>query len=83
MGDDQFPEVAEQRAEQLRKMIIHHRKQVKPTPKFATLPELANWFQSQKEQIDQLPVDDRLKRMLTANLNVRNAELMNQILGDV
>ncbi len=83
MGDDQTPDDVEHRAEQLRKMIIHHREQVRPTPKFATLPELAIWFQSQKEQIDQLPVDDRLKRMLTANLNVRNAELMNQLLGDV
>ncbi len=83
MGDDQSPDDVEQRAEQLRKMIIHHREQVRPTPKFATLQELANWFQSQKEQIDQLPVDDRLKRMLTANLNVRNAELMNQLLGEV
>ena len=79
MGDDHSPTDVEQRADQLRKLITHHREQVIPTPQFTTLPELAAWFQQQKSEIEALPVDDRLRRTLLANLNVRNAELMNEL----
>ena len=82
MVDGSTPDEVEQRAEQLRKMIIHHREQVKPTPKFNSLSQLAVWFQEQKSEIESLPMDDRVKRMLIANLNVRNAELMGQVLED-
>ncbi len=82
MGDNQPPEDVEQRAEQLRKMIIHHREQVKPTPKFSSLAQLAVWFQEQKSQIEVLPVDDRLRRMLFANLNNRHSDLIDQVLED-
>jgi hypothetical protein len=82
MGDDQSANDVEQRAEQLRNIITHHREQVNPTPQFSTLQELVMWFQNQKSQIEVLPIDDRLRRMLLANLNVRNAELMKQVLDD-
>ena len=82
MDDDQSPDDVEQRAEQLRKMIIHHREAVKPTPKFNSLSELAVWFQEQRAEIESLPVADRVRRMLFANLNIRNSELMNEFLGD-
>lgn len=80
MGDDQSPAEIETRAEQLRKLILHHLEQVKPAPKFSSLNQLANWFQDQKSQIDTLPIEDRLRRVLIANLNVRNAELMQSII---
>ncbi len=80
MGDDQSPAEVETRAEQLRKLILYHLEQVKPAPKFSSLNQLANWLQDQKLQIESLPIDDRLRRVLTANLNVRNAELMQSIL---
>lgn len=83
MGDDQSPSDVEQRADQLRKLIIHHREQVKPTPKFSTMADLATWFQEQKSQIETLPIEDRLRRMLLANLNVRNAELMATLLEQI
>ncbi|HMO16011.1 MAG TPA: hypothetical protein PKA83_17965 [Pirellulaceae bacterium] len=80
MGDGQSPDEVEQRAEQLRSMIVHHREQVNPSPKFSNLQELALWFQDQTQQIEKLPVPDRLKRILQAQLNARNSDLMEQVL---
>ncbi len=80
MGDDQSAGNVHRRAEQLRKIIIHHREQVKPTPKFSDLTQLANWTSQQEEEIKSLPIDGRLQRMLLANLKVKNAELATQIL---
>jgi len=80
MGDDQDPTIVEQRGEQLRRLIDHHREQVKPTPKFANIQELARWFQEQKAEIDTLPLDDKLKRAHLVNLNERYADLTTKLL---
>lgn len=83
MADDQDPSLVEQRAEQLRRLIEHHRDQTKPAPKFSNIQELARWFQHQKAEIESLPVDDRTKRVLTARLNQRNAELMTELVASM
>jgi hypothetical protein len=73
MSDNDDPAVVEQRAEQLRRLIEYHREQVKPIPKFSNIRELADWFHTQKTEIESLPVDDRVRRALLSNLNERNA----------
>ncbi len=83
MADTEDPTVVEQRAEQLRRLIEYHREEIRPTPRFANVRELAEWLNKEKAEIDSLPVDDRVKRTLLANLNERNAELMTQLVGNL
>jgi hypothetical protein len=61
-------------------IIAHHREQVKPSPQFNTLTELASWFQQQKTEIESLPIAGRLRRMLIESLNVTNNELARDLL---
>jgi hypothetical protein len=83
MSDTEDPAIVEQRAEQLRRLIEFHREQIRPTPRFANVRELAEWLNKEKAEIESLPVDERIKRTLLANLNERNAELMTQIVGNM
>jgi hypothetical protein len=83
MADTEAPAVVEQRAEQLRRLIEYHREQIRPTPRFSNVRELAEWLNKEKAEIESLPVDERIKRTLLANLNERNAELMTQIVSNM
>lgn len=80
MADDQDPIVVERRGDQLRRLIEHHREQVKPTPRFATIEELARWFQEQKQRVESLPIEEKTKRMHLVELNQRYAELTGELL---
>lgn len=80
MTDKHAPEDVERRAEQLRALIEQHREQVKPTPKFATIEDLARWFQEQKQRIESLPIEEKSKRMHLVELNQRYAELTSELL---
>ena len=55
----------------------------KPTPEFSNVRDLAEWFNSQRADIESLAVDDRVKRTLLASLNERNADLMAQLVGNM
>lgn len=72
----------EERAEQLRKVILHHREQVRPTPKFMSLVELTSWYQKQVEEIEAVPMDDRFKRKLVATLNIRREEYLQSMMTE-
>jgi len=83
MSDDQDPILVERKAEQLRRIIEHHCEQVKPTPKFSNIQELAHWFQEQKADIETLPLDERTKRAHLANLTEKYAELTTKLLENL
>ncbi len=82
MNDNVPAREVEDRAEQLRKVILHHREQVKPTPKFMSLVQLFSWYQKQVDEIEAVPMDDRFKRTLIASLNVRRAEYIQSMMND-
>jgi len=80
MTDKHAPEDVERRAEQLQALIEQHRELVKPTPRFATIEELARWFQEQKQRIESLPIEEKAKRTHLVELNQRYSELTSELL---
>ena len=82
LGDDRSPEYVEERGQQLMELIYKHLELVDPRRRFASLAELTNWYQRQKEQLE-LVSDERLKRTLIARLNGHYAELSTQLLEEM
>ena len=82
MRDDLSPSEVEQRGAQLRQIIQRHCDKVHPPPKFKSLGDLANWFQEQKTQAEQL-TDQRLRRTVLAQLNERYAELSTRLMEEM
>mgnify|MGYP006915209446 CR=1 FL=1 len=80
MGDEQSPEYVEERGRQLQDIIKQHVEQIEPPPKAFTIESLATWYQTTKQLIDKLPVDDRYKQVQLAHLNARYAALMQSLM---
>ena len=80
MGDDQPPEVVEQRAFELKQVIQQHREKVSPTPQVSNVEDLTRWFIAEKARIEGLEIDGPLKKNLLVQLNERFAELSSQML---
>jgi hypothetical protein len=80
MSDTDEPEDVERRGRELEKMIDEHRKSVKPEKRPRTIQDLAEWYLREKQRIDALPLDEELKQEHMAALDMRYAELTQEML---
>lgn len=83
MGDEHPPEGVERRGEELVEILQKHLDEVEPPTKARTLEDLTKWYQEQKERIESLPVEERVKRRHIAGLNTRYAELSEQLMENL
>lgn len=80
MGDDRTTEQLTHRAQQLKAIITYHLECVRPSPKFASVDQVARWFREQKQAIEALDIEERMKKTHLAELSERYAELTSQLL---
>jgi hypothetical protein len=80
MSDADPPESVEQRGRELENIIEQHRNCVKPDKPPKTIQDLAEWYLREKGRIDALPLDDELKQEHAAALDMRYAELTQELL---
>ena len=80
MGDDHAAEDVERRGEELCKVMADYRQPPKPEKKKRTIKELAEWYVRERELIDALPLDEELKQEHAAALDMRYAELTQELL---
>jgi len=83
MGDDQPPDDVERRGEQLIRTLQQHVDEAEPPEEKRSLEDLAHWLADQRERIAELPLEDRMKRTLTAELNARYADLSSRLLSEI
>ena len=83
MSDDSPPEDVERRGEELLDVFEQHAQQLVSRNSERTLDDLAHWFLDQKDRIEGLPVDDKVKRRHRAQLNARYAELTSELLEEL
>ena len=83
MGDEHPPEDAERREQELTAILQKHVEELNPPRELRTIEGLARWFQQQKERIEALPLDDRVKRLHLVNVNQRYAELTTKLLEEL
>src|SRR5207302_9974376 len=69
LGDDRTPEDVERRAGQLLETMQQHLRQTGRRTSRLGVAELAAWYQQAQAQMSGLPVDERQKRLLLAQLN--------------
>ncbi len=77
---DSGADEVEYRGKQLREKLIELTTRHHPVTDSLTLESLAQWFVQQRDRIDKLPVDDRLRDQLRAGLHYRYAELTEQLM---
>ncbi|MBW3541539.1 MAG: hypothetical protein KY476_14825 [Planctomycetes bacterium] len=82
LADSKAPEHVEERAAQLTRIIEQHREKVGESQRFKSLTELTAWFDEQKRDIEDCP-DERMRRMLLAQLKERYTELSASILEQI
>lgn len=80
MGDDHAAEDVERRGAQLHQMMEDYRQPVKPQKKERTMQELAEWYLREKGVIEALPLEEDVRKEHVAELNVRYAELTQELL---
>jgi hypothetical protein len=80
MREGQAAETVEKRADELCSLMERHREILKGRAEPMTLDQLAEWFLDEKKRIEALHLDDELKDDHLAHLNIRYAELSQQIL---
>jgi len=80
MGDEQPPELVEQRAGQLQSTIQQHYQQVNPPENLTDLGQLACWYEKQKKTIERLNVHRSYKDDYLVQPNQRYAELTQNVL---
>ena len=83
LGDEQPPELVEERAAQLRESIQRHYEQVNPPEKITDLGQLARWYEKHKRKIERLSVGDSYKQDYLIQLNERYADLTQQLLENL
>lgn len=81
MGDAHAPDVVERRAEQLQDILRQHYEQIHPPPKFTSVEQVTAWMQREKSAIEALPVEDRVKRRLLAEVHRQYAEYVSDMMG--
>lgn len=80
MSDADPAEHVEQRGRELENIIEQHRNCVKPDKQPRTIQDLAEWYVRERNLIDTLPLDDALKQEHAAALDMRYAELTQELL---
>lgn len=80
MGDGASPAEVEHRGKELAKIIEQHRQTVKPDKQPRTIQHLAEWYLQERQRIDSLPLEDELKQEHHAALDMRYAELTQELL---
>jgi hypothetical protein len=80
MNDADHPDDVERRGRELQQIIDQHRQKVKPEKHTRTIQDLAEWYLREKARIDALPLDEELKQEHAAALDMRYAELTQELL---
>ena len=80
MGDSETPETVERRAEELRALIDGHREAVGLGDRPQSIDQLARWYLEEKGRIEALPLDAGLRDEHLAQLEIRYADLSQEIL---
>jgi hypothetical protein len=83
LGHDHPPEYVELRAQQLRDALQQLLDKLEPASRRLSLEELTQWYQSMRQKIEALPIDDRSKRTQIAQLNERYRNLVNDLMEDL
>lgn len=83
MGDQQPLDVLRRRANQLTETIRQHVDAVDPPEAMGSLEELADWYATQKAQIDKLEVEPDFKHEFCLQLKERYTDLTQRILEEV
>jgi len=83
MGDDHSADDVEKRGQELVRTLQQHLEQVEPPNEKRTLEDLARWFVEQKELIESLTLDDKLKRLHLAELNARYSDLSSNLMTEL
>lgn len=77
---DKSTEVVERRAAELQALIHQHYEAVNPPEQFRSLEEVASWYETQRQQIDNLDIEEIFKADYLVQLNERHDELMETVL---
>lgn len=84
LADDKTPEYVEERARELREVILKHLAKVQAPPKQMTLAKLVEWYLSEKQQIETTAVGTTEdKELLLAQLAERYHRLLETYLHKV
>jgi hypothetical protein len=83
MNDKFSADDVERRGKELHELIEYHSLQIDPPPKTVSLPELAAWFESQIEKIEEMNLSERMKRTMLSKLKRRYAEAVDRKLEDL
>jgi hypothetical protein len=83
MNDHQPAEAVERRGKELQRIVQEHAAEVKPAKKSNSMHELAGWFLQEKERIESLPIDTEIRDCHLVQLNIRYAELTQNMLEKV
>jgi hypothetical protein len=82
MRDDMHPHDVETRAKHLQTIIKHHADKCEPPAQFNSLNDIATWYAEQVTQADTI-ADERLRRLVLAQLKARYAELTTHLLEEI
>lgn len=83
MSDAESPDVIERRAIELQGVIEKHCEVKGLSEKPQSIDQLAQWFIDEKGRIESLPLDERMRATHMAHLNMRYAELSQEILEKI
>ncbi|MDB5392212.1 MAG: hypothetical protein JWM11_7858, partial [Planctomycetaceae bacterium] len=83
MSDAEPPEVVESRGVELQAVIEKHCEVKGIADKPQSIDQLAQWFIDEKARIESLPLDERMRATHMAHLNMRYAELSQEILEKI
>lgn len=83
MSDNQPADEVEKRGQQLQRIIKEHANAANPPRKSNSLEELANWYAKEQSQIQSLPIEDEVRDLHTVQLNIRYAELTQNLLEKI
>lgn len=83
MSDEETAETVERRGEELQGLIEKHCEVKGIVDDPQSIDDLAQWFIDEKNRIELLPLDERMRASHLAHLNMRYAELSQEILEKV
>ena len=83
MNDNEPPEAVERRAVELKAVIEKHCELKGISEKPQSIDQLALWFIDEKTRIEALPLDETMRATHIAHLNMRYAELSQEILESI
>ncbi len=80
MGEEHTADDVERRGAELRQMMADYCQPPKPQKKKQTLKELTDWYQSEKQVIESLTLDELVRKEYVAALTRRHADMMDNLL---